>query len=63
MLHELHAVLIARGVALCIVGAHGWARDLLRADVVGEKVGALDRSATLDSLLAGRDLQPSRSAD
>ena len=53
MLHELHTNLAARGVALRIVGAHGWVRDLLRADGMGEKVGGLDRTATLDSLLNG----------
>ena len=52
MLHELHADLAARGVALRIVGAHGWVRDLLRADGMGEKVGGLDRSVVLDQLLS-----------
>jgi hypothetical protein len=52
MLHELHGELAARGIALRIVGAHGWVRDLLRADGVGEKAGGLDRAATLDRLLA-----------
>ena len=31
--------------------AHGWVRDLLRADGIAEKVGGLDRLATLDHLL------------
>jgi MFS superfamily sulfate permease-like transporter len=51
MLHELHGELTARGIVLRIVGAHGWARDLLRADGVGEKVGGVDRALTLDGLL------------
>jgi STAS domain len=51
MLHELHGELTARGIALRIVGGHGWVRDLLRADGVGEKVGGLERTATLDNLL------------
>ena len=51
MLHEPHNELAARGAALRIVGAHGWVRDLLRADGVAEKVGGLDRVATLDGLL------------
>ena len=51
MLHELHGELAARGAVLRIVGAHGWARDLLRADGIAEKVGGLDRVATLDGLL------------
>ncbi len=51
MLHELHAELAARGIALRIVGAHGAARDILRADDVEEKVGKLGRAATLDAVL------------
>jgi hypothetical protein len=51
MLHELHGELAARGAVLRIVGAHGWVRDLLRADGIAEKVGGLDRGATLDRLL------------
>ena len=55
MLHELNAELAGRGIALRIVGAHGSARDLLRAEGLEEKVGGLDRTATLDSVLrAGR---------
>ena len=50
---ELHAELAARGIALRIVGAHGWVRDLLRADGIAEKVGGLDRIVTLDHLLGG----------
>src|SRR5262249_50663991 len=53
MLHELHDVLTARGTALRIVGAHGWARDLLRADGVSGKVGGVERTVTLDALLSG----------
>jgi sulfate permease, SulP family len=51
MLHELHGELADRGIALRIIGAHGWARDLLRADGMDAKVGGLDRAVTLDSLL------------
>jgi len=51
MLHELHSELTARGIALRIVGAHGWVRDLLRADGLQAKVGELHRALTLDSLL------------
>jgi SulP family sulfate permease len=54
MLHELHSELAARGIALRIIGAHGWARDLLRADGIDEKIGGLDRAMSLDDLL-GRD--------
>jgi MFS superfamily sulfate permease-like transporter len=51
MLHELHGELAARGIALRIIGAHGWARDLLRADGMDAKAGGVDRAATLDGLL------------
>jgi sulfate permease, SulP family len=51
MLHQLHAELDGRGISLRIVGAHGAARDLLRADGVGEKVGGLGRATTLDTVL------------
>ena len=53
MLHELHGELTARGIALRVVGAHGRVRDLLRADGMDQKVGDLDRAATLNSLLGG----------
>jgi MFS superfamily sulfate permease-like transporter len=54
MLNELHGELAAKGIALRIVGARGRVRDLLRAAGVGEKVGGLERTATLDALL-GKD--------
>jgi SulP family sulfate permease len=54
MLHQLHGELAAQGAELGIVGAHGWVRDLLRADGIAEKVGGLGRMATLHDLL-GRD--------
>lgn len=53
MLNELHDQLAARGIALRIVYAHFTVRDLLRADGLADKVGGLDRAATLDSLLRG----------
>ena len=53
MLHQLHGELERRGIALRIVGARGRVRDLLRADGIGEKVGGLDRSVTLNDLLGG----------
>lgn len=52
-LRELHAELAGRGITLRVIGAHGSARDLLRADGVDDKVGALGRSVTLESLLRG----------
>jgi hypothetical protein len=51
MLHELQAELAARRAALRLVGAHGTSRDLLRADGIEEKVGGLDRTATVESVL------------
>jgi len=53
MLHNLHGELAARGISLRVVGAHGRARDLLRADGVGEKVGGLDRAVSLEDILGG----------
>jgi MFS superfamily sulfate permease-like transporter len=61
MLHELCNELAAQGITLRIVGAHGWVRDLLRADGVGEKVGGIDRSVTLDSLLDAKATKSRRS--
>jgi SulP family sulfate permease len=51
MLHQLHGELNERGIKLRIVRAHGSVRDLLRADGIEDKVGGLDRSATLEGLL------------
>ncbi len=53
MLHELHRELGIHGIALRIAGAHGLARDLLRADGMSDKAGKLGRDVTLDGLLAG----------
>ena len=51
MLHALHDELATREIALRIVGARGHIRDLLRGDGVGDKVGGIDRFATLDALI------------
>ena len=51
MLHRLHDELASRAVALRIIGARGRVRDLLRAEGIAEKIGGLDRVATLDGLL------------
>ena len=61
MLHELCNELAARGAALRIVGAHGWVRDLLRADGVAQRVGGIDRVVTLASLLAAKARSSQRS--
>jgi hypothetical protein len=50
-LHELHADLEKRGIALRIVGARSYVRDFLRADGIGDKVGGLDRAATIHDLV------------
>jgi high affinity sulfate transporter 1 len=55
MLHELHRELAIRRMSLRIAGAHSHVRDLLRADGLGEKVGGLDRTLTLDDLLAPKE--------
>jgi sulfate permease, SulP family len=57
MLHELHAELAGRGIILRITGAHGAVRDLLRADGVEDKVGAINRTVTLDTVLRADTLQ------
>jgi SulP family sulfate permease len=51
MLHELHTELASRGITLRVIGAHGSVRDLLRADGVEQKVGGIDRTVTLDTVL------------
>src|SRR3984885_10871230 len=56
MLRTLHAELASRGISFRIVGARGLVRDLLRAEGIEDKVGRLDRTVTLDGLLAA-DLQ------
>jgi len=53
MLNELYGQLAARGIKLRVVGAHGSVRDLLRADGMAEKLGRLDRTVSVDSLLRG----------
>jgi len=53
MLHQLHDDLAARKISLRIIGAHGAVRDLLRAEGLDEKVGALRRVLTLQDLLDG----------
>jgi len=58
MLHRLHGELARQGIALRIVGAHGWVRELLRADGLADKVGGLDRALTLHKVLGSRDCRP-----
>ena len=52
MLHELHAELAGRGIALRIVGAHSYVRDFLRADGIGDKVGGITELRPLHDLIA-----------
>jgi MFS superfamily sulfate permease-like transporter len=59
MLRALHAELATRGISLRIIGARGSVRDLLRAEGIEDKVGRLDRTVTLDGLLAANlEVQP-----
>jgi high affinity sulfate transporter 1 len=51
MLRDLNTELVACGAMLRIVGARGTVRDLLRADGLADKVGGVDRIATLEALL------------
>jgi MFS superfamily sulfate permease-like transporter len=51
VLHELYGELSGRGIALRIVGARSYVRDFLRADGLGEKVGSIDRTATIHGLI------------
>jgi sulfate permease, SulP family len=55
MLHELHKELSVWGIELRVVAARGLVRDLLRADGVTDKVGAINRHLTIDSLLKGEN--------
>lgn len=55
MLHDLNDALGARGISLRVVGAHGFVRDLLRADGVAGKIGGLGRMTTLERVLADQN--------
>jgi sulfate permease, SulP family len=46
---------VAAQGAVLLVAAHGWVRDLLCANGIAEKVGGLDRVATLDHPLGVDD--------
>jgi SulP family sulfate permease len=51
MLTDLHRDLEKRGVAMRIVGAHGRARDLLRASGLEERAGYFGRHLTIDQAI------------
>jgi sulfate permease, SulP family len=55
MLHDLHDELASRHVTLCIVGAHGQLRDLLRAEGLAEKTDSGQWLRSLDSVLGERN--------
>ena len=55
VLHELHRELTSRGITFRVVGGRGRVRDLLRADGLGDKIGGVDRSMTLDHLLSAAE--------
>jgi MFS superfamily sulfate permease-like transporter len=52
MLNAIYDELAARGISFQIVGARGRVRDLLRADGLGEKVGGLERTVSLDDAIS-----------
>jgi len=52
MLNALNDQLATRGIAFQIVGARGRVRDLLRADGLAAKIGGLERTVSLDDVIA-----------
>ena len=58
MLHSLHIELAGRDIGLRIIGAHGAVRELLRADGVEPKVGRLDRTTTIETVLRADPQRP-----
>ena len=58
MLHSLHSELAGRDIGLRIIGAHGAVRELLRADGVEPKVGRLDRTTTIETVLRADPQRP-----
>ena len=58
MLHRLHGELVGRDIGLRVIGAHGVVRELLRADGVEPKVGGLDRTTTIETVLRADGQQP-----
>ncbi len=51
MLARLHSDLAAAGIQLRLVEAHGYVRDLLRAEGLEDRVGDLDRRTSLDDVV------------
>jgi SulP family sulfate permease len=49
MLSSLHETLEKRGIGLTVIGAHGRARDILRAEGLDEKVQGVDRGSSIAS--------------
>ena len=58
MLHRLHGELVGYDIGLRIIGAHGAVRELLRADGVEPKVGRLDRTTTIETVLRADPQRP-----
>jgi MFS superfamily sulfate permease-like transporter len=58
MLHRLHGELVGHKIRLRIIGAHGAVRELLRADGVESKVGRLDRTTTIETVLRADPQRP-----
>jgi hypothetical protein len=57
VLNAIYDELATRGISLQIVGARGRVRDLLRADGLGEKVGGLQRTVSLDDAISAASKQ------
>jgi sulfate permease, SulP family len=53
VLRELQAEFSGRHISLRIIGARGRVRDLLRAEGIEDKIGKIDRAATLEKVLRG----------
>jgi high affinity sulfate transporter 1 len=51
MLHRLHGELVGHEIGLRVIGARGAVRALLRADGVEPKVGGLNRTTTIETVL------------
>jgi MFS superfamily sulfate permease-like transporter len=52
MLNALNDDTAARGIAFHVVGARGRVRDLLRADGLAAKIGGLERTVSIDDVIA-----------
>ena len=51
MLLKLHDELAAQDIRLRVVGARSRVRDLLRGEKLDEKIGAIERGASIEEVL------------